>query len=60
MRNTNNFVDDEANPLARKSERERRRQLMNEIFEDIRATRSGFKASDNVSREALYERCAVR
>ena len=60
MRNTNNSVDDEANRVAPKSERERRRQLMNEIFEDIRATRSGFKASGNVSREALYERCAVR
>ena len=60
MRNTNNSVDNEANRVAPKSERERRRQLMNEILEDIRTTRSGFKVSDNVSREALYERCAVR
>lgn len=41
-------------------ERERRRRLMNEIFEDIKRTRPGFKASDNVSREDLYERRALR
>ena len=41
-------------------ERERRRRLLNEVFEDIRATRSGFSASDNMSREALYDRDAIR
>ena len=41
-------------------ERERRRRLMNEVFEDIRKTRPGFKASENVSREELYEKRAVR
>ena len=40
--------------------RERRRRLLNEVFEDIRATRSGFNASDNMSREALHDRDAIR
>ena len=42
------------------TERERRRRLLNEVFEDIRATRNGFNASDNMSREALYDRDAIR
>ena len=42
------------------TERERRRRLLNAVFEDIRATRSGFNASDNMSREALYDRDAIR
>ena len=42
------------------SERERRRRLLNEALEDIRATRRGFKASDNVSRDSLYRGDAVR
>ena len=42
------------------SERERRERLLNEVFKDICATRSGFRAADNVSREALYDRNAVR
>ena len=41
-------------------ERERRRRLMNEVFEDIKKTSPGFKASENVSRAELYERRAVR
>ena len=40
--------------------RERRRRIMNEVFEEIRTTRSGFNSSENVPREALYERRAVR
>ena len=40
--------------------RERRRRLMNEVFEDIRSTRSGFSASDNGPREDLYERRGIR
>ena len=40
--------------------RERRRRLMNEVFEEIRATRSGFSSSENLSRQTLYERRAVR
>ena len=42
------------------TERDRRRRLLNEALEEIRATRSGFKASDNVSREVLHRRHAVR
>ena len=42
------------------SERERRQRLLSEVFEDICATRSGFKAADNVSRDALHDRDAVR
>ena len=42
------------------TERERRRRLLKETLEDIRASRGGFKASDNVSRESLYRGDAVR
>lgn len=42
------------------TEHERRRRLLNELFEDIRTTRGGFKAADNLSREALHEREAIR
>ena len=42
------------------SERERRRRLLNEALEDIRATRREFKASDSVSRDSLYRGDAVR
>ena len=40
--------------------RDRRRRLMTEVFEEIRATRSSFNSSENVPREALYERRAAR
>lgn len=42
------------------TERERRERLLNEVFEDICATRGGFKAADNATREALHDRNAVR
>ncbi len=42
------------------TERERRRRLLHEVFEEICATRGGFKASDNLVRETLYERDAIR
>ena len=42
------------------TERERREPLLNAVFEDICATRGGFKAADNISREALHDRNAVR
>ena len=42
------------------TEHERRRRLLDELFEDIRTTRGGFKAADNVPREALHEREAIR
>lgn len=41
-------------------EREHRRRLMNEVFQDIRKTSPGFTASENVSRDDLYERRALR
>lgn len=46
--------------LEAETERDRRRRLLNEVFEDICATRSGFKATDNIPREALYDRDAIR
>ena len=51
---------DEAATRTVETKRERRRRLLNEAFEEIRTTRSGFKASDNVSREALHDRDAIR
>jgi len=44
----------------RETEHERRRRLLDELFEDIRATRGRFKAADNMPREALHEREAIR
>ena len=54
--------DEEAAPRSEFAEtnRERRRRRLNELFEEIRATRSEFKASDNISRESLHDRNAVR
>ncbi|WP_420634388.1 hypothetical protein [Candidatus Palauibacter sp.] len=51
-----------AGPTSRVMEtpRERRRRLLKEVLEDIRATSGGFRASENVSRAELYERRAVR
>lgn len=46
--------------LEVETERDRRRRLLKEVFEDICATRSGFKAADNTPREALYDRDAIR
>ncbi len=40
--------------VVAETERERRSRLLNEVSENIRATRRGFKASDNLSREELY------
>lgn len=59
------LAGDRGDTAAVKSEimetgRERRRRLLNEVFKEIRATRSGFAASDNLSRTALHERDAVR
>lgn len=42
------------------TKRERRIRLLTKVFEEIRATRSGFKAADNISREELHDRDAVR
>ncbi len=45
---------------AREREFEHRRQLMGEVIDDIRATRSGFRAADNLTREELYDRARAR
>ena len=45
---------------AEETESDRRRRLLNEVFEDICATRGGFKAADNISREDLYSRHEIR
>ena len=42
------------------TEHERRRRLLGALFEDIRTTRGGFTAADNLPREVLHEREAVR
>ena len=42
------------------TEGERRRRLLDEVFEDICATRGGFRAADNVGREVLHDRDAIR
>ena len=42
------------------TERERRRRLLDEVFEDICATRGGFRTADNVGREVLHHRDAIR
>ena len=39
---------------------ERQIRLMNEVFEDIQKTSPGFSASENLPREALYDREAAR
>ena len=40
--------------------RERRERLLREVLEDIRATRPGFRPSDNLPREAVYDRDRAR
>ena len=45
---------------TKKDEIEQRRQLMNEVIEDIRATGKGFRAFDNLSHEELYDRTEAR
>ena len=47
-------------PARARAGRERRRRLMKEVFADIKATRPGFRASDRLPREQLYERRALR
>ena len=45
---------------AKESERERRRRRLREITDQIAAAHPGFKASDNLSREELYDRARAR
>lgn len=46
---------DESPAQPDETEQERRKRLMDEVWEDIRATRPGFTASDNLPRAALHE-----
>lgn len=46
--------------IAAETEHDRRHRLLNEVFEDICATRSGFKAVDNIPREDLHDRDEIR
>ena len=54
MKDTQASENDESH--REETARERRRRLLKELLEDIRATRGGFRASDNVPRDELYER----
>ena len=45
---------------ARESERQRRRRRLRKVIDHIAATRPGFRASDNLSREELYDRARAR
>ncbi len=42
------------------TEHERHRRLLDDLFENILTTRGGFEAADNISRETLHDREAVR
>lgn len=42
------------------TERERRERLLDELFQDVCATSSGFRAPDNLSRKELYDLDGVR
>ena len=45
---------------GRETESERRRRRLRAVIADIRATSSGFRAADNLSREELYDRARAR
>ena len=45
---------------AADGDQQRRARLLHEVIEDIRRTRPGFRASDNLPREALYDRDLAR
>ena len=45
---------------TRNDEFERRRRLMNDVIEEITANGGGLRMSDNLPREAIYERDALR
>ncbi len=42
------------------TKRDRRERMLREVLEDIRATRPRFSTSENIHREALYDRDASR
>lgn len=45
---------------ARETERERRARLLDEVIRDITADGGGLRMADNLPREALYDRDALR
>ena len=45
---------------VRQAECERRRQLLNEVFADFDARGAGLRMADNLPRDALYSRDALR
>ena len=49
-----------ASEAAQNDEFEDRRQRMNDVIEEINANGGGLRMDDNVPREALYERSALR
>ena len=53
-------LDRTAEEATAETERERRERLLRDVFEDICATRPRFRASENLPREALYDRDAFR
>lgn len=56
----NREVEAASESQVKETEHQRRRRLLDELFEDIRTTRGGFEAADNLPREALHEREAIR
>ena len=53
-------VAPEAGEHVDETEHERRRRLMHEVIRDIRARGGGLRMADNLPREALYDRDALR
>ncbi len=53
-------VAPEAGGHVDETEHERRRRLMREVIRDIRARGGGLRMADNLPREALYDRDALR
>ncbi len=53
-------VASEAGGHVEETEHERRRRLMHEVIRDITAGGGGLRMADNLPREALYDRDALR
>ena len=49
----------EGPPHAHENESERRRRLVDSVFKEVRATRPGFSASNNIPRSELYRSSEV-
>ena len=50
----------EASEQGAETEVERRRRLLNEVIEEITANGGGLRMAENLPREALYDRNALR